>query len=140
MQAHPQPPRILIVDDDYSICKLNRRILEADGFRCIMATTAEEAREHLARSPFDLILCDVHMPGESGFDLVRRALCDYPELAAVFITGDSDPTLADGTFAVGACDFITKPIERERLLIGVRNALLRREQTLLARLDNVRLE
>lgn len=80
------------------------------------------------------------MPGESGFELVRQALCDYPEMAAVFMTGNGDLDIAGEALDFGAYDFIAKPIERERLVIGVRNALQRRRQTLEARSENMRLE
>lgn len=64
--------RILIVDDDEPVRRLLARILHDAGHRCTTAASMQEARAKLADDAFALMLCDVHMPGGSGIDLVEE--------------------------------------------------------------------
>jgi putative two-component system response regulator len=91
-----------------------------------MAADATEARRHLQAQEFALILCDVNMPGESGLDLVRHVLREYPLTAAVMVTGLDDPQLAGIALEHGAYGYIIKPFESNEVLINVANALRRR--------------
>ncbi len=99
-----------------------------------------EARNLLNDHQIDLVLCDIHMPGESGLDFLRNILPEYPETAAMIITGDSDKQMVDAALKIGVYDYIDKPIERDRLLISVANALHRRELEIQGRLYQNRLE
>ncbi|MDE3020105.1 MAG: HD domain-containing protein, partial [Nitrospirota bacterium] len=78
------------------------------------------------KQEFALILCDVNMPGESGLDLVRQILKEYPQTAAVMVTGLDDPQLANMALESGAYGYILKPFETNEILINIANALRRR--------------
>ena len=118
--------KVLIVDDEEPIRLLISQILELHGYSCTMAQDASAARGLLGDREFELILCDINMPGESGLDFVRYAVSEYPDTAAVMVTAMDDPMLADVALEIGVYDYIIKPFERNGVLISVGNALHRR--------------
>jgi putative two-component system response regulator len=120
--------RVLIVDDEPEVQRLIARILEHHGFRCEVASNAEEARQLLESCDgrFQLMLCDVNMPGESGLELLSRALETYPEVATLMVTGADDPALAESAIELGAFGYLTKPFRPNELMINIVNALHRR--------------
>lgn len=133
--------RILVVDDEEPIRRLIVRLLEQPGYACTMAADAPSARKRLHEGrPFDLMLCDVTMPGESGLELVQEALRAYPEMAAIMVTGHDDTELAETALAIGAYGYVTKPFHANELLISVANALRRRTLELESRAHRDSLE
>jgi putative two-component system response regulator len=102
------------------------RLVTATGHPVETAASAAEARDWLAAAPFSLVICDAHMPGESGSDLARWVRETQPDVAIVMATGTNDPELADETLAFGAYGFLVKPFKRNEVAINVANALLRR--------------
>ena len=120
-------PRIMIVDDEEPIRRLLGRMLKVNGDRCTLAANAAEARAFITDQNFDLILCDVSMPGESGIDLIRYVLSEYPETAAIMITAVDDPEVAESALEIGAYGYIIKPFESNEVMINVSNALRRRK-------------
>lgn len=118
--------RILIVEDEEATRRLLGRLLEGYGYACTQAGDAREARQRLRDSDFALILCDVNMPGESGLQLVREVLKEYPQMAAVMVTGLDDPQFANVALESGAYGYILKPFETNEILINITNALRRR--------------
>jgi len=119
---------VLVVDDEPQIQQLIKRILERHGFECELAASAEEARNSLEAggSRFQLMLCDVNMPGESGLELIRDVLVSHPEVAALMVTGADDPSLAETAIQLGAYGYVTKPFRPNELMINIVNALHRR--------------
>ncbi|MDE3035343.1 MAG: response regulator [Nitrospirota bacterium] len=124
--APDQAANILIVEDEDATRRLLGRLLEGYGYTCTLAADAQEARRQLGKQEFALILCDVNMPGESGLDLVRQILKEYPQTAAVMVTGLDDPQLANMALESGAYGYILKPFETNEILINIANALRRR--------------
>ena len=120
-------PNILILDDDEKTRELLGRLLKKKGYTILEASSAEEARELLKKQPFELMLCDINLPGESGLDFACFALSEYPHTAAIMISVRNDFESAKNAVKIGAFDFLTKPFERETLLFSVANALQRRE-------------
>ena len=118
---------ILIVDDEEPIRRLTSQILDMSGYNCTVAADASEARNLLKERKFELILCDINMPGESGLDFVRYALSEYPDTAAIMVTAMDDPVIGEIALDMGVYDYIIKPFERNGLLISVTNALNRRQ-------------
>ncbi len=99
-----------------------------------------EARSRFEEDDFDVILCDINMPGESGLDLVRDLRGRNTDLAAVMVTGADEPAIAKTAFDIGAYDYIVKPLEQNRVIISVTNALQRRELEVVSRTYRNRLE
>jgi len=121
-------PHILIVDDEETIRQHLGRLLTMHGYECTLAADAQEARRHLARKHFALMLCDVNMPGESGMDLTKQVLLlEFPFTAAVMVTGVDEPLIADIALQIGAYGYIIKPYAANEILINVANALRRRQ-------------
>ncbi|UCF85682.1 MAG: response regulator [Desulfobacteraceae bacterium] len=119
--------QILIIDDEEPIRALICQILETDGYNCTPGANASEARESLRQQRFDLILCDIDMPGESGLDFIRYALSEYPDTATIMVTGLDDPMTAEVALEIGVYDYIIKPFNRNGVLISVANVLRRRQ-------------
>ena len=122
---------ILVVDDDAGIRESLELILQYERHEIVQAANGEEALERMAESLPDLVLLDVVMPGMNGLEVLERIQADYPEVVAIMVSGHGDIPTAVAATKSGAFDFIDKPLERDRLLVSVRNALrhtrLRRE-------------
>ncbi|MBN1946262.1 MAG: sigma-54-dependent Fis family transcriptional regulator [Bradymonadales bacterium] len=118
---------ILICDDEKNIRRTLRMVLEGEGYPVQLATNAEEALALCTQGHVDLLLLDVMLPGMSGLDLLRRLKEIDSGLEVIMISGHA--TLQDAMEAtrLGAYDFLEKPIDRERLLITLRNCLERKE-------------
>ncbi len=117
---------ILIVDDEPAVCRHLSRLLTGRNYACSTASSAAEARTLLEADHFDLVLCDVKMPGESGIDLLDEIALTYPDTAMVMVTGLDDTELAEHALEMGAYGYVIKPFEPNEMLIDVSNALRRR--------------
>jgi putative two-component system response regulator len=116
---------ILIVEAEEATRRSMVRILERRGYECVEAVDGDEARAAIDLRVFDLILCDVNMPGHSGLDLVEGVLTDTPQTAVVIVTGIDDPEIADLALEAGVYGYILKPFTPNELLINIANALRR---------------
>src|SRR5262245_48005273 len=113
---------VLVVDDEKNIRRTLRMVLEGEGYAVEECDSAEQA---LARArEADAVLLDVKLPGMSGLEALPRLRPD--ELPIIMISGHG--TLADAVQAtkLGAFDFLEKPLDRDRVVVTVRNALERR--------------
>ena len=129
-----EPPAVLVVDDEEPLRRVLVRMLSGAGYRCTSAGSAAEGREVLARQQVDLVLCDVNMPGENGFGLLRTISEDHPEVAVIMVTALADVRAAEPAARYGALGYVLKPFESSEILINVATALTRRERER-ARLD-----
>jgi len=118
---------ILVVDDEEQIRHLLNRMLSAIEYTCTLAADGAEARKYLDKQPFDLALCDVNMPGESGVDLTRYIASEYEDTAVIILTAVDDPKTADAAIEAGTYGYIIKPFNPNELIINIRNALRRRK-------------
>jgi DNA-binding NtrC family response regulator len=123
------PSTVLIVDDEKNIRRTVRMVLEGEGFAVEEAGSGEEALARLPDVGADVMLLDVQLPGISGLDTIERISklkSTDPLPTVIMISGHA--TLADAVRAVkaGAYDLIEKPLDRERLMVALRNALERR--------------
>jgi len=119
--------RLLIVDDEEMIRGLLLRILAGRGHDCVAAADTSEARTCLARQPFDLVLSDIEMPGESGLELIRHVAAAYPDTGIVMVSVISDPEIVRVALEIGIFGYIVKPFDKSQVVICVANALRRRE-------------
>lgn len=132
--------QILIVDDEESIQSLLKRVLKMNGQDCSLAGSAAEARKYLKEKQYDLILCDVNMPGENGIDFVRYALTEYPDTAVIMVTAIDDQKIVKSALEVGAYGYIVKPFKPNEVIINVYNALHRRNLEMQQSLQHENLE
>ena len=135
-----KPIDVLIVDDEAPVRRLLGRLLEHNGYTCTLAADAREARLQLQGKEFPLILCDVNMPDESGLDLVKHVVAQYPNTAVVMVTGLDDPHIAQAALEIGAYGYILKPFQSNEVLIDVANALRRRRLEIENRVYREKLE
>jgi DNA-binding NtrC family response regulator len=119
---------VLIVDDEKNIRRTVRMVLEGEGYGVEEASSGEEALARLPDIAPDVVLLDVQLPGISGLDMIEtlKKREDSPDPAVIMISGHG--TLADAVRATkaGAYDFLEKPLDRERLMVTLRNAVERR--------------
>jgi DNA-binding response OmpR family regulator len=117
--------RILIVDDDQDICALVKAYLERSEFEVEVAHDGPMAKAAVGQSPFDLLLLDVMLPGQSGLDLCRefRSASDVPIIMLTAMGQLADKVTG---LELGADDYIVKPFEPRELLARARAAVRRR--------------
>jgi len=118
---------ILIVDDDASVRRLLARILQDAGHRCITAASVHEARAKLSEDTFALMLCDVHMPGGSGIDLVEEVRRRSPAIATLMVSGEDREEVSAQALELGVYGYVVKPFKPSELLINVANAFRRQQ-------------
>jgi len=120
-------PGILIVDDEKSIRRTLREILEYEGFVVDEAEDGADALEKIRAASFDLVLLDVKMPKRDGMEVLAEAKSEFPELPIVMISGHGNIETAVEATKLGAFDFVEKPPDLNRLLLTLRNALDRKQ-------------
>ena len=114
---------VLIVDDNDQIRALFRRILVPEGYRVETASTLTDARDAVAAQRFDAVLLDLNLPDGSGLDWVSELREINPAAAIVVVTGSNDiPTVVDA-MRRGADNFLTKPPDKDALLMFLAKAL-----------------
>ena len=117
--------KILIVDDQQAEWRVFNRMLSREGYLCHWAPNAAEARQMISQQYFDLVLCDIVMPGESGIDLCRHIRGTQPEMPVIFVTGISGMETAREAMEMDVYGYIVKPVDRAQMLISVANAIKR---------------
>lgn len=117
---------MLVVDDEEAARGLVGRIL-GSRYSVNYAASAGEAQAFLDQHHVELLLCNIHLPGECGLELAERTLSARPDIGIVMITGEDDPSVAEHAFEQGAYGYLVKPYRRGDLLITVAGALRRRE-------------
>lgn len=117
----PAPHTILLVDDESSILAIAQAALSAAGYQTTRAETAEEARRAVrsAPRPFDLIVLDLTLPGESGADLIPEFRKSTPGSRILIASG----LHADDVAGLNADGFLSKPFTRGPLVAAVNRVL-----------------
>ena len=115
--------KILIVDDERSIRNALKEILEYEKYQIDLAEDGNEALSLFKKSEYDIILSDIKMPKKDGIELLIDIKKINPDQTFVMITGHGDIETAVETLKQGAYDFIQKPLDLNRLLITIKNAL-----------------
>ncbi len=117
---------ILAVDDEKDMTRLLQRTLEPElGCRVTMADSGEMALDVLEQALFDLVICDIKMPGMDGFELLEHLRKKYPDLTVVMLTAFGNIDSAVKAIKIGAYDFIPKPFEQDEIIFKIRKALER---------------
>jgi DNA-binding NtrC family response regulator len=122
------PARILLVDDEEAIRLALSRFLRMRGYAVETASSGAAALALLESEIFQLMLCDVRMPGITGLELVPQALAIDADLAVVMLSAVNDGPTTTRALSSGAYDYLMKPIELSHLRDAVTRALERRAQ------------
>jgi twitching motility protein PilT len=124
--SEPSPAaaaRIIYAEDDPT-CVVNvRRILSAEGYQVEPVISGEDCLEACGQRPPDLVLLDLTLPDGSGLDFLRSLRRDHPELPVIIVTASESVRDAVVAIKLGAVDFLSKPIDAQRLSVSVRNSL-----------------
>jgi len=126
-----QRGHILVVDDEPNIRKLLAGVLEDEGYTVVSAADSDAARALLATEQIDLLLLDVQLPRQDGIDFLRelqakaetRSEAEAAAPPVIMMSGHGTIATAVEATRLGALDFIEKPIQVERLLLSMANAL-----------------
>lgn len=104
--------RVLVVDDEAAVCSLVGALLERNGYSATIASSAEEALNSLQDRPdYQLVLCDILMPGVDGLSLLDQIGKNHPETPVVIMSAFQDVHVATHAFRRGAIDYLIKPFE-----------------------------
>lgn len=121
--------RILVVDDEASICFLLEKILSSEGYYVKTANSGSAALKILEEEPIDVVITDVRMPKMDGIELLQTIKTRFPRIEVIIITAFGTIEGAVKAIKLGAYDYITKPFEGEEVLIKVKNARERQTQS-----------
>lgn len=130
-------PHILVVDDDQRIRDLLARFLQENGYRVTTAEHANAARGNMRGLFFDLLVLDVMMPGESGFEFAE-ALRENHDVPILMLTARAEPDHRIKGLEIGVDDYLAKPFEPRELLLRIRNILSRNRRPAGSR-DHIRM-
>ena len=116
---------ILVVDDEKNIRRTLRMVLEGSGFHTLEAGSAEDALQQLDTNDIDLVILDVRLPKMSGIEALSkiRSKPETRKLPVLMVSGHASVAEAVQAVQLGATDFFEKPLDRDRVLVTVRNAL-----------------
>lgn len=114
--------KVLIIDDERSIRNTLKDILEFEGHEVSLAADGKEGLELAAANNFDVIFCDIKMPGMDGVEVLEKMIENGVESSIVMISGHGTIDTAVECIKKGAFDFIQKPLDLNRVLITLKNA------------------
>lgn len=116
---------ILVIDDEKSIRSTLQEVLEYENHKVSLATNGPEGLEMLEKDNYDVILCDIKMPKMDGIEVLQKAAEISPDTPVIMISGHGNIDTAVEAIKKGAYDFIEKPLDLNRLLVSIRNAMER---------------
>ncbi len=123
---HSRAPRLLVVDDEESIRLALARVLQPSGFEVLTTDSVANAIDLLQSTRFELILCDVRMPGALGTELVPQARLIDPDVAILMLSAVNDATTAAQSLTDGAFGYLVKPFDIQELQEAIHRALHKR--------------
>ncbi|MFO6464012.1 response regulator transcription factor [Jannaschia sp. KMU-145] len=124
--AAPEPRRVLLIEDEANIATAIAFILQRDGWRVSTHSDGATALDAVARAPWDVVVLDVMLPGQSGFDVLAairaggRAGID-PALPVLMLTAKGQVKDRERAEALGVSRFMTKPFSNQDLLAAIRS-------------------
>ncbi len=114
---------ILIIDDETDICESIKMILEYEGYNVEYSTSSVEGVEKALNEIYSALLLDIQMPEMNGFEVLKKVKESNPALSVIMISAHGSVENAIKATRLGAFDFIEKPIDRDKLVISIRNAV-----------------
>jgi len=115
--------KILVIDDERSIRNTLKEILEYEGHEVKDAADGAEGLKIATEEKFDVILCDIKMPKMDGIEVLEKVIEQTPDVPFIMISGHGTIETAVEAIKKGAYDFISKPLDLNRMLITLRNAM-----------------
>lgn len=115
--------KILVIDDERSIRNTLKDILEYEKYEVDLAEDGKKGLDMVKQTEYDIILCDIKMPGMDGIEVLEQLNSMAPDSPVVMISGHGNIDTAVESIKKGAYDFIEKPLDLNRLLITIRNAM-----------------
>ncbi len=115
--------RLLLVEDEDTLCASLQRVFMAEGYEVDRADSAESAFKLLENKSYDLIITDIILPGISGIELLTKYRKENPSQKVIVITAYASLTTAVDAIKAGASDFIVKPLMHDEMKRAVRNTL-----------------
>ena len=115
--------RVLLVDDDRTLCETLDAGLLGRGFRVTWRTSADEALPLATTEDFDVVLTDLNMRGTGGIELCERMIAARPDVPVVLLTGFGNFETAVAAIRAGAYDFMSKPVKLDALAMSLRRAV-----------------
>ena len=115
--------KILVIDDERSIRNTLKDILEYEKYEVDLAEDGNKGIEMIRAAEYDIVLCDIKMPGLDGIEVLERLVILAPDTPVIMISGHGNIDTAVDSIKKGAFDFIEKPLDLNRLLITIRNAM-----------------
>lgn len=104
------PQEILVVDDETSVCEFLTRALGEDNFRVTAMTDASSLQGAVLDRKPCLVILDLHLEGRNGLEVFKEMKVLAPEMPVVIVSGDPDPEVRAEAKRLGACEFLSKPI------------------------------
>jgi two-component system, NtrC family, nitrogen regulation response regulator NtrX len=118
---------ILVIDDEKSIRNTLQEVLEYENHKVDLATNGSEGLELFEKGDYDIVLCDIKMPGMDGIEVLEKMHLLARDIPIIMISGHGNIDTAVEAIKKGAYDFIEKPLDLNRLLVTMRNATERNE-------------
>ena len=126
-------PRVLVVDDEFSVCKASEKILRRHGYEVRTVLSGKQALALLEQEPFDLVFTDLKMAEMGGMELLQELRTRFPDIVPVVITGYSTIASVVETMKLGAFDYLPKPFTPDEMRAVVANAWEKRRRILESR-------
>jgi two-component system, NtrC family, nitrogen regulation response regulator NtrX len=130
------PFRVLVVDDETAIREAIRMTLEYENYRVDEARSGQDGIDKATKTPYDAILLDIKMPVLDGIEVLENLKEQRVPTPVIMVSGHGDISTAVECTKRGAFDFLEKPLNRDKLLLSVRNAV--RQQKLEEEVDELR--
>lgn len=113
---------VLVIDDQPNLCQLISAILSAEGAKVLSAFNERDGLQILKDEDVGILFTDLRLPGCNGIEVIRRSVAMRPQLASVVITGFGTLESAVEAIRLGACDYVTKPIDRKKVVSALNRA------------------
>ena len=114
---------VLVIDDEKVICESIRMILEYEDYQVETTTDGNEGIEKIEAGNFDVVLLDIQMPNINGFEVLNKIKEKNLDVSVIVVSAFSNLENAVKATKLGAFDFLEKPVDREKLLVSIRNSI-----------------
>lgn len=131
--------KVLIVEDDLDLGNLLKQYLELNSFSVNRVFDGIEAREELKQNEYDILILDVMMPREDGFELAQKLQIQSPNLPFLFVTARKMKEDVLTGLKLGADDYITKPFDADELILRIKNILKRKQNSAPPKIDTFKI-